>query len=141
MDNAIIVPFEYGDLLQPQENRTYAMDFRHKRISGFIDGKEAVIQAIWKALSTRRFVHLLYDDQYGFDILNKMDTGLTKQYLDSDIPTMVEEALMVDERITGVGEFRYEILSGDSVFVEFTAYTIYGGLPVKGVIKDGIYQY
>lgn len=141
MDNVISVPFEYEDLIQPQETRTYAMDFRHKRISGFVDEKEATMQAIWKILSTRRFVHLLYDDQYGLDVLNKMDTGLTKQYLDSDMPQMVEDALLADERITGVGEFRYEILSGDSVHVEFTAYTIYGELPVKGVIMDGGYQY
>lgn len=141
MDNAIDVPFEYGDLLQPQETRTYAMDFRHKRIAGFTDDKEAVMQAIWKILSTRRFVHLLYDDQYGLDVLNKINVGLTKQYLDSDVPEMVEEALLADERIAGVSDFRYEILSSDSVHVEFTASTVYGDMQVKGVIRDGSYKY
>lgn len=138
MDNAINVPFDYEDLVRPQETRTYAMDFRHKRIAGFTDGKEAAMQAIWKILSTQRFAHLIYDDQYGCDIMNKIGaSGLTKQYLDSDVPKMVEEALLADERITGVADFRYEILSCDSVHVEFTAYTIYGDLEVKGVIRDG----
>lgn len=137
MDNAISVPFEYDDLLKPQETRTYAMDFRHKRIVGFIDDKEAVMQAIWKMLSTRRFAHLLYDDQYGLDVLNRINVGLTKQYLDVDVPKMVEEALLSDERIVGVSNFRYEILSSDSIHVEFTAITIYGDMKVKGVIRDG----
>lgn len=137
MDNAIAVPFEYDDLLRPQETRTYAMDFRHKRIAGFIDDKEAVMQAIWKILSTRRFAHLLYDDQYGLDVLNRINVGLTKQYLDADVPKMVEEALLSDERVVGVSDFRYEILSSDSIHVEFAAITIYGDMQVKGVIRDG----
>lgn len=142
MDNAIEVPFEYEDLLQTQESRTYAMDFRHKRISGFIEDKEAIMQAIWKILSTRRFVHLIYDDQYGLDVMNRINVGLTQQYLDSDVPKMVEEALLADDRITGVDNFSYEIIPpGDSVQMEFTAYTIYGDVEVKGVIRDGSFEY
>lgn len=137
MDNAIEVTFEYEDLLQPQITRTYAMDFQHKRISGYIDDKEAVMQAIWKILSTRRFVHLIYDDQYGLDVMNRINSGLTTQYLDIDVPKMVEEALLVDERITGIDGFSYEIISGDSVRMSFTAYTIYGDVEIKGVIRDG----
>lgn len=141
MDNAINVPFEYDDLEAQQETRTYAMDFKHKRIVGFVDDRAAVIQAIWKILSTRRFTHIIYDDQYGLDVLNRMNVGLTKQYLDSDIPKMVEEALLTDERITGIGDYSYEIISCDSVQMNFTAYTIYGDIVMKGVIKDGGYQY
>lgn len=137
MDNAISVTFEYDDLLKPQETRTYAMDFRHKRIVGFIDDNEAVMQAIWKILSTRRFVFLIYDDQYGLDVLNRINVGLTKKYLNSDIPQMIEEALLSDERVVGVSDFRYEILSSDSIHVEFIAVTIYGDMQVKGVIRDG----
>lgn len=138
MDNAINVPFEYEDLLRPQETRTYAMDFRHKRIAGYVDGKEAVMQAIWKILSTRRFAHLIYDDQYGIDVMNKIGvSGLTKQYLDSDVPKMVAEALLADERIVGVDNFTYEIIGSDGVHMEFTAFTIYGNLEFKGVIRDG----
>ena len=142
MDNAIEVPFEYEDLLQPQESRTYGIDYRHKRISGYVEDKEAVMQAIWKVLSTRRFAHLIYDDQYGLDVMNRINVGLTQQYLDSDVPKMVEEALLTDDRITGVDSFIYAILPpGDCVSMEFTAYTIYGDIEVKGVIRDGGFEY
>lgn len=140
MDNAIKVPFEYSDLLEPQETRTYAMDFANKRIIGHIDGKEAVMQSIRKILSTRRFVHLIYNDQYGFDAMNRINVGLTDQYLDSDIPQMTEEALMADDRITGIGNFIYEA-AGDAIHIEFTAYTIYGDVEMKGVIQDGKFEY
>lgn len=140
MDNAIKVPFEYSDLLEPQETRTYAMDFANKRIIGHVDGKEAVMQSIRKILSTRRFAHLIYNDQYGFDVMNRISVGLTEQYLDSDIPQMTEEALMTDDRITGIGNFVYDI-TGDNIYVEFTAYTIYGDVNVRGVIRDGSFEY
>lgn len=140
MDNAIVVPFEYDDFLQSQETRTYAMDIRHKRIIGFVNGKEAVLQAIWKILSTVRFAHLIYDDQYGFDLMNRINVGLTKEYLDSDIPKMAEEALLADERISGVNDFSCEV-SGDVAHIKFTAHTIYGDIDVKGVIRDGGFEY
>lgn len=118
--------------------RTYGMDHVHKRIRGMIDGEESVRQAIWKILSTRRFAYFLYDDQYGCDIFNKIgDADLTQEYLESDIPAMIEDALSSDPRITGVSDFYYEILDIDSVHVRFTANTIYGDMEMEGILKDG----
>lgn len=139
-DNEIVsVPFEEDELDDiDQVYRTYQMDFARKRIGGAIDGKEAVVQAIWKILSTVRFAHLIYDDQYGCDFFNKInDSGLTADYLESDMPVMLEDALSDDERITGVSDFSFEILSRDSVHVSFIANTIYGDLETEGVITDG----
>lgn len=116
--------------------RTYGMDHAHKRIRGIIDGEDAVRQAIWKILSTRRFAHFLYDDQYGSDIFNKLgDVGLTPDYLDADIPVMVEEALTSDARITGVREFSFEIIGQDAVHVRFIADTIYGDMEMEGILN------
>ena len=136
--SVIDIPFESGELEETPVYRTYRMDMERKRIIGMTDREEAVLQAIWKILSTRRFAYLIYDDQYGSDVQNKMhDTGLTPEYLDSDIPAMVEEALTQDERITGISDFAYEILSKDSVHVRFTAETIYGELQIEGVVGNG----
>lgn len=115
--------------------RTYGMDFQRKRIRGMIDGEEAVRQAIWKILNTTRFAHLIYDDDYGNDIFSKLhDSALTDDYISSDLPVMLEDALTYDERITGVSDVQYKIVSRDSVHVTFTANTIYGDLPVEGVM-------
>lgn len=139
MDEEIVsVPFDEDDLVSDgQISRTYKMDFRRKRIMGMIDGREAVAQSIYKILSTVRFAHLIYDDQYGCDFFNKLhDGGLTEDYLASDMPVMLEDALLSDERITGIADFRYKIAEGDSVYVSFTASTVYGDIKMEGIITD-----
>lgn len=136
---AIDVPFEEDDF---EDNtgtfRTYKMDFEKKRIVGMIEGIEAANQAIFKALQTRRYAHLIYDEQYGCDIFNKIGDGdLTKEYFDSDIPVMVEDALLPEDMVTGVGELEYDIVSGDSVLVSFEVQTIFGDFEIEGVLTDG----
>ena len=118
--------------------RTYALDHEHGRIRGMIDGEEAVRQAIWKILSTRRFAYFLYDDQYGSDIFNKIgNVNLTPAYLEADIPAMIEDALSVDARVTGVSNFSFDITGLDSVHIQFTANTIYGDMEIEGVLTNG----
>lgn len=139
-DEIVSVPFEDGEIddFADQTYRTYRVDLERKRITGMIDEKKAVVQAIWKILSITRFAHLIYDDQYGCDVFNKInDSDLSADYLESDVPVMVEDALLYDERITGVSDFSFEIIDHDSVHISFTASTIYGELPVEGVITDG----
>lgn len=139
MAEIVTVPFTEEDINNVNRiYRTYRIDFERKRVGGMIDGKEAVVQAIWKILSTTRFAHFIYDDQYGQDIFRKInDSGLTPDYIEADMPVMVEEALLYDERITGISDFSYRIISGDSVHISFIADTIYGELDIEGVIDNG----
>ena len=139
LDEIVSVPFDEDDIDEAnQVYRTYKMDFERKRIGGMIDGKEAVVQAIWKILSTTRFAHLIYDDQYGCDFFNKInDSGLTDDFLESDLPVMPEVAWLYADRFSGVPDFSYEIISYDSVHVSFVASTIYGDIEIEGAIADG----
>jgi phage baseplate assembly protein W len=137
-EQVVSFPFEDDELDESNQiYRTYRMDFDRKRISGMIDGQEAVAQAIWKILSTTRFAYMIYDDQYGCDFFNKINSGLTDDFIASDMPAMIEDALSCDPRITGVTDFSYEIISHDSVHVKFVAETIYGDLQMEGVIVNG----
>lgn len=138
-DSQIIsIPFEVDELDEmPQEYRTYKIDFSSKRIAGKTEGLEAVAQAAWKAMQTRRFAHLLYDDQYGNDLFNKVsESDLTDAYLQSEVPKMIEDALMVDERITEVSNIQYEVVSHDSVHISAYVASIYGDFEMEGVIDD-----
>ena len=47
---------------------TYGLDLDKGRITGKIDGLEAVNQAIRKAIITPRWKCLVYDNQYGSEI-------------------------------------------------------------------------
>ena len=110
---------DFGEELELDDEpvyRTYKMDFEKGRIAGFIDDEEAAIQYAMKALQTKRHAYLIYDDQYGCDIFNKIgNTSLTEDFFDSDIPVMVEDALSPDESLQGVEDFEYKIIDRDSV--------------------------
>lgn len=140
MDEDVVVnPFEEDDLNEIETTyRTYRMDFANKRIIGMTDGMDAAAQAMFKALQTRRFAYLIYDDQYGSDLYNKIgNVSLSKSYLDTDIPVMIEDAFLNDDTILSIDGLSYEIADIDSVYVKFSALTIYGDVDIEGVIADG----
>ncbi|MCI6698466.1 MAG: DUF2634 domain-containing protein [Lachnospiraceae bacterium] len=116
-------------------SRTYGIDLVHHRIKGFVDDKDAVIQAIWKALSTVRYANYIYDDDYGCDLMNRIyNSSLSEQYLNTDVPAMVEEALSQDDRIKGIKDFQWEKSDSDGVIMSFTAETIYGDMPIESEV-------
>ena len=137
-EEIIVVPFDEDDLDDSNTIfRTYRMDAQKKRIVGMVDGLEAAQQSIFKAMQTRRFAYQIYDDQYGCDIFNKVgNTDLTEDFLDSDIPAMVEDCLLSDDMVSGVGDIEYEMLGHDSVRIEIYVKTIFGDIEMEGVISD-----
>lgn len=140
MDEDVVVnPFEEDDLDELETTyRTYRMDFENKRIIGMTDGVDAAAQAMFKALQTRRFAYLIYDDQYGSDIYNKIgNVNLSKSYFDTDIPVMIEDAFLNDDSIIGIDDLSYDFADVDSVYVKFSAHTIFGDADIEGVIMDG----
>lgn len=117
--------------------RTYRMDFKNKRIIGMVDGVEAAAQAMFKALQTRRFAYLIYDDQYGCDIFNKIgNLNLTQSYLEADLPSMIEDTFLNEEMVRGINDLEFDIISGDSVAIQLAVSTIYGDATIEGVIED-----
>lgn len=117
--------------------RTYRMDFKNKRIIGMVDGVEAAAQAIFKALQTRRFAYLIYDDQYGCDVFNKIgNLNLTQSYLEADLPSMIEDTFLNEEMVRGINDLEFDIISGDSVAIQLAVSTIYGDATIEGVIED-----
>lgn len=117
--------------------RTYRMDFKNKRIIGTVDGIDAAAQAIFKALQTRRFAYLIYDDQYGCDIFNKIgNLNLTQSYLEADLPSMIEDTFLNEEMVRGINDLEFDIISGDSVAIQLAVSTIYGDATIEGVIED-----
>ena len=117
--------------------RTYRMDFKNKRIIGMVDGVEATAQAMFKALQTRRFAYLIYDDQYGCDVFNKIgNLNLTQSYLEADLPSMIEDTFLNEEMVRGINDLEFDIISGDSVAIQLAVSTIYGDATIEGVIED-----
>lgn len=135
-DEIIDVPFSEDEIFGSEAvYRTYRMDFEKKRIIGMVDGIDAAAQSIIKELQTKRYAYLIYDDQYGCELLDKIGIySLSDDYLSSDIPAMIEDALIVDDMVAGLGDVEYEFMNDERDGVNLTVYvqTIFGDLTIEG---------
>lgn len=117
---------DFGTVMQP--SRTYRLHLEEKRISGLLDGREAVKQAIYKLLNTERYDFLIYSWSYGSEMAELM--GQPVPYVYSGIKRKITEALLRDGRITGVGDFYFSQGKG-RVSVKFTAATTEGDIEIE----------
>ncbi|WP_416045953.1 DUF2634 domain-containing protein [Priestia megaterium] len=102
-----------------QPSKTYKIDFENGRIGGFIDETEALKQAVQKALITARERFLIYTDEYGCELEDLIGTSVTQAFIETEIPRVVEEALIYDDRIDSLSDFEV-VASGDTVTISFT---------------------
>lgn len=109
---------------QEKPSKTYRLDLDTGRISGNIDGIEAVQQAIRKALSTPRFKCLVYDDQYGTDIREAF-LNATPEYIKTSAEELIWDTLKPDTRILGIEDVEVSF-DADNCYISFTAKTIFG---------------
>lgn len=119
---------------EEKPSRTYRLDFEHGRIVGYVDGLEAVRQAIKKAIITPRFKCLIYDNQYGSEVEEAIIAkDATRDYIEAAVEGFVRDALLPDTRILSVSDFTIE-LEGDGARISFTAETIFGETAIEEVI-------
>jgi phage baseplate assembly protein W len=111
-----------------QPSKTYAFDFDRGEFTGaMIDEIEAIKQFIRKTLVTSRYRHLIYDREYGSELETLIGSDVTPELLDSEIPRIVQDALLYDERIDDVYDFEITKEPGsDAVVVAFSVSTADG---------------
>lgn len=107
---------------------TYNINRDTNRISGYIDNKDAMIQAIYLILQTERYESMIYNWYYGveFDSL----IGKNRDYVTSEIRRVIQEALLEDDRITEVDNFQISF-KDDSILIEFLATTNVGDITIN----------
>ncbi|WP_028553155.1 DUF2634 domain-containing protein [Paenibacillus sp. UNC451MF] len=123
-------------LINPQErtitvskkakpSRTYSLEFDNGTIGELIDGTAALRQFIRKALATPRYRYLIYNDQYGSEVEKLIGQDLPLALLQSEIPRLIKEALIYDDRIRDVYgfEIRREF---DTLYISFSVSTVVG---------------
>lgn len=129
---------ENGDDLQQgfaivrQPSLTYRLDPKTGRVLGTVDGREAVKQAVYLALHTDRFAHEIFTPNYGNE-LNLLG-GASPPLVYAKIRQAVQEAISVDDRITGVRDFTFSKERG-TVLASFTVSTLYGDLEETAEVK------
>lgn len=107
---------------------TYNINRNTNRISGYIDNRDAIIQAIYLILQTERYESMIYNWYYGVEIDGLI--GKNRNYVTSELKRVIREALLEDDRITEVTDFSIKY-SNDVALIEFTAETVIGDITIN----------
>lgn len=107
---------------------TYNINRNTNRISGYIDNKDAIVQAIYLILQTERYESMIYNWYYGAELDNLI--GKNRNYVTSELKRMIREALIEDDRISEVTSFSFSY-KNDSILVQFLVQTIIGDIQME----------
>jgi len=119
---------------EEQTSRTYRIDI-DLAPPGMIDGIDAVRQAVTHILNTNRGEYPIYSYDYGFDgsSINVND----RSTFQAELIRRVREALLYDDRITAVDDFRFSY-SGDSALVKFIVTSRFGQFATEKVVGQSV---
>lgn len=96
-------------------SKTYKLT--EERITGFVNGLEAVKQAVFHILSVERYSCLIYDDNYGVEL--EQYIGKDLDFIEATIEDTLKEALTQDNRINNVVVNSIEKQTSDTVLIDF----------------------
>lgn len=118
--------------IEEQPSLTYRMDLKDDAVRGFIDGQEALKQAIFRILNTERYQYIIYPWYYGIETLDLYGEPVT--YVCPELERRITEALLTDTRIRSVSDFEFDLAVKGVVHATFTVNTVYGAIKAdKGV--------
>lgn len=121
--------FEY----ETQPSKTYKLNMDNNTISGgYIDGLDALKQAIYKILNTERFDYIIYSWNYGIEI--KELIGEHMSFVIPEIERVIKEALMQDDRIEDVTDFKFTT-NKNNVTVNFKVTSKEGVASIEKVVS------
>lgn len=119
--------------VRKQPSRTYRL--KNGRVLGYVDGLEAVKQAVYCISNTERFEHVIYSWNYGREFSKLY--GRSQGMLESKIKKRIKEALTQDDRIRSVGAFSFS-RSGKQLLVTFTVSCEQGVFEAEKEVDMGV---
>ena len=118
--------------IEKQPTKTYKLNSVDLKIAGFFDGLGAMEQAIYIMLNTERYEYVIFSWNYGVELADLFGEPL--EFVYPELKRRISEALLQDDRITGVDGFSFSAYKG-KVHVTFTAHTIEGAIEVEKVVN------
>lgn len=115
--------------IEEQPSKVYKMDLDGTSIRGYCDGLDAMKQAVFRILNTERYQYIIYSWNYGIETLDLYGQPVT--YVCPELERRIEEALLVDSRITSVTDFEHDVSVKKVVHTTFTVHTIYGDIAAE----------
>lgn len=115
--------------VEKQPSLSYKMRLEKERIERTVDGLEAIKQMIYKTLMTDRYKFEIYDWNYGVELDDLI--GQPKEFVKAELPRRIEDALIVDDRVSEVTDFEFTDVDKTTLAVKFTVKTIFGDIEVE----------
>lgn len=117
-------PFSLNNVsVQSQPGLTWYIDQAAGRISGEVDGYDAVRQAVEIILRTERFKWFIYEPSSGVEYESLI--GLDLNYVAVELQRRIREALSMDSRVLGI--HNYTVTTNDSnLIASFVVDTVFG---------------
>lgn len=112
--------------IEEQPSLTYKMDLDSDSVRGYVDGREAVKQAVFRILQTERYQYLIYPWWYGIETLDLY--GEPVGWVCAELERRISEALLTDSRIISVSDFEHDTSVKGVIHTTFTTHTIYGDI-------------
>ena len=125
-------PFEKDDVVQesldiPYE---YGIDFETNQLTGsIVAGKEAIKVWIYLALNTTRYIYPIYTWNYGNELEDLIGSAYTKEFIEIESKSLVEEALSINPYIKDITNFDVEI-KNENLKISFTVDTDFGEIDI-----------
>ena len=115
--------------IEPQPTKTYQMNLEEETVRGYIDGLEAMEQAIYKILLTERYQYIMYSWNYGIELADLF--GEPVSYVCPEVERRIREALLWDDRIEDVTNFEFSLPQKGVVQVSFLVHTMFGEIAAQ----------
>lgn len=93
------------------------------RMQGTVDNYDAVVQAVQVILNVERFRWQIYSPYSGMQWRGLI--GEDPGYVAAELQRRIRDALMMDDRVTGIKDFKYTI-ADDVLTASLTVTTVYG---------------
>lgn len=128
-----MIPEVAADIIYSEEqvipSLTYRVDLENNRIYGMVDGRDAIVQAVAHILNTERFAYEIYSANYGVEMENLI--GQDPSYVTSVLEQRISEALMADDRISGIDNFTTSRPNKNTVLVSFRVLSDEGVIQIE----------
>jgi hypothetical protein len=120
-----IIGFDTDIQLTSRPSRTWIIDRQTMQVGYMDEGLESVRQAVEIALNVDRFRWQIYNANFGNELNDLI--GDDADYIMSEFPRMVDDALSVDDRVIDTSDYTFSV-DGDSITITFTVNTVFGQL-------------
>lgn len=114
-----------------RKSKTFKLDHEKGRvISEYIDGQEAIAQAIWINLGIEKGVWDIQTSEYGVEFAKYY--GKDRDLAKAQLEMVIKRALSWDERIFDTYDYQFTDVGSESINIDFNVSTS------AGVFRTGI---